>query len=100
MSRVKPEEVENDLSHIDFDLARDALKSLKKVERPGAKTLVVRQLHDSIIEAKKNGATNEQIADVLTKTTHLEFTKTSLQNILGNIHRLEKVKTPENDIRF
>ncbi|MDR0648713.1 MAG: hypothetical protein LBF92_05205 [Synergistaceae bacterium] len=91
MSRSRPEAVANDLSNIDFEAAKRALSDLKRVERPGTKTLVVKQLHESIMEAKSNGASNEQIAEVLTQTTNLQFTKTSLQNILGNLHRQSKV---------
>jgi hypothetical protein len=96
MSRFRPEVVANDLSHIDFETAKKALLDLKKVERPGTKTLVVKQLYESIIEAKRNGASNEQIAEVLTQTTNLAFTKTSLQNILGNLHRQSRGLTQEN----
>ncbi|MDR0616059.1 MAG: hypothetical protein LBG29_04550 [Synergistaceae bacterium] len=95
MPKSRPDEVASDLSHIDFEIAKQALLELKKVERPGAKTLVVKQLHESIMEAKRNGASNEQIAEVLAKTTNLPFTKTSLQNILGNLHRQSKCFSAE-----
>jgi CHAD domain-containing protein len=100
MSRARPDVVASEISHIDFEMAERALRELKKVERPGTKTLVVKQLHESIMEAKRNGASNEQIAEVLTKTTNLAFTKTSLQNILGNLHRQSKdfSAEPEEDV--
>jgi hypothetical protein len=97
MSRSRPEVVANDLSHIDFEAAKKALHDLKKMERPGTKTLVVKQLYESIMEAKGNGASNEQIAEVLTQTTNLPFTKASLQNILGNLHRQSRNCSPEAD---
>jgi DNA-binding transcriptional regulator YhcF (GntR family) len=97
MSRQNLDEVACDLNSIDFEEVKNALRELKKVEKPGSKTLVVRQLHDSIMDAKRNGATNEQIAEVLTKTTHLQFTKTTLQNILSNLNRHSKEKFYEQD---
>ncbi|MDR3255822.1 MAG: hypothetical protein LBT31_09690 [Synergistaceae bacterium] len=97
MSRQNFEVVLNDLNNIDFEEVRSALKDLKKVEKPGSKTLIVRELHDSIMDAKRNGATNEQIAEVLSKTTHLAFTKITLQNILSNLHRHEKDKVYDNE---